>query len=869
MEIIIFPVKFVKLIDMASYTDIIPQFTPYVSETPVQALIEVGMEKQRRYDEGIQKIQTSIDNVAGLEIMKDISKQYLQSKLNELGSRLKTVAAGDFSNFQLVNSVSGMATQLVKDPVIQNAVASTQLIKKGQAAMEAARKEGKSSVNREYDFMNQVNEYLNDGNVSSQFNGSFRQHVDVNKKVLDVIKSLNPNFKESDMPYVIRGGKIQWGELARAMQRTSVKEVTEGQIRTAVNAVLDADDLDELASQGRYNYRSYTADDIKAAAAENYAKTRRGYENRLAQLQSQLLTTTDIDQQTEINTAIDYYKAQLGDSEKNIPSQLEENFKTTLELIPTNLNGARSQLYTKNWLDQIGNAFAYREVKDNVLASPEREDFWKEKTYNLNVWQEQNEQYWKSKNYELDVAKFKAEQAEKQPYEPYWAGSGDETIDAINSLKNYNEYNGNIQTQNDGILSELVAQSSSINRQANPKDIIKNIENYKLGKYKPRDNYEKQQFDQYIKNSNTLANQKAIYEKFENDAYKEITGGKGTLEQSLGEQLKGMNGIRVTLPNGSTTVFSPREIHDYLKKEKSKVVGKAGGIQLSVDPESLTEREKLLYSKIRGRYEGTGYGGAKSTGNSAVDAALGKVAPVAARNASILSEVTRRVALKMAPLTGGFRTEQTAIRFKDNTDKGNFVSDLTNVVQADLRQKVAGKEYEPSDVLATLTKGKLEDVDFQLKRKGANYILQVTDKASGETSMVPVTPEFVARNRNLGTSFLSANLDLGESLLRNAGSTNIFKDYTHAEYPTGLLGGQLSTGTRTVTLPVSADLEARGGEVYPVFRMMTNKGQIELYLPNPTDKAAFESQYLPSLTNDKIIKLFKTQYPNIEQLINQ
>jgi hypothetical protein len=42
---------------MASYTDQIPQFNPYIQQLPVEAMAQVGMEKQRRYDEGLQKIQ--------------------------------------------------------------------------------------------------------------------------------------------------------------------------------------------------------------------------------------------------------------------------------------------------------------------------------------------------------------------------------------------------------------------------------------------------------------------------------------------------------------------------------------------------------------------------------------------------------------------------------------------------------------------------------------------------------------------------------------------------------------------------------------------------------------------------------------------
>ena len=100
---------------MASYTDIIPKFNPYIQQLPVEAMVQVGMQKQQQYEQGVQKIQSEIDQVAGLDIAKGIHKEYLQSKLNNLGTQLATVAAGDFSNFQLVNSVSSMTNQIVKD----------------------------------------------------------------------------------------------------------------------------------------------------------------------------------------------------------------------------------------------------------------------------------------------------------------------------------------------------------------------------------------------------------------------------------------------------------------------------------------------------------------------------------------------------------------------------------------------------------------------------------------------------------------------------------------------------------------------------------------------------------------------------------
>ena len=84
---------------MASFSDnpqILGSFNPYIQQLPVETMSQVGMMKQGQYDQGVQKIQTQIDNVAGLDVIRDIDKQYLQSKLSSLGTNLKLVAAGDF-----------------------------------------------------------------------------------------------------------------------------------------------------------------------------------------------------------------------------------------------------------------------------------------------------------------------------------------------------------------------------------------------------------------------------------------------------------------------------------------------------------------------------------------------------------------------------------------------------------------------------------------------------------------------------------------------------------------------------------------------------------------------------------------------------
>ena len=167
---------------MASYTDTpltANSFRPYVQQLPVEAMVSVGTQKQHQYDEGYQRIQSQIDKVAGLSILRPNDREYLQSKMNELGNNLRMVSMGDFSNYQLVNQVGGMVNQVGRDPFIQTAVISTAKIQKELSTIETLRKEGKSDKNNEAYFHEKfLNPYMNAGLKDADgkpvsFNGSF------------------------------------------------------------------------------------------------------------------------------------------------------------------------------------------------------------------------------------------------------------------------------------------------------------------------------------------------------------------------------------------------------------------------------------------------------------------------------------------------------------------------------------------------------------------------------------------------------------------------------------------------------------------------------------------------------------------------
>jgi hypothetical protein len=272
---------------MASWTDKIPTFNPYVAQLPVDAMLKVGMIKQQKYEDGIQKIQTNIDNVAGLDIGRDVDKNYLQSKLNSLGNDLKWVAAGDFSNFQLVNSVNGMTNQIAKDEYVQAAVSSTSSDRNQMSLIEDARKKGTLTPHAEYNYQLQRNSYYGNNNLKQEdgapivFSGKYSPSWDIDKNMLEAIKAVGDSTWTADNVFKLdgNGNKMHNKDGSPMYSEFAIREKRAGRFNENITAAIDSvlsrpEAKKELAMQGVYNYRGY--DNIDDFVSQYKAEKEKG-----------------------------------------------------------------------------------------------------------------------------------------------------------------------------------------------------------------------------------------------------------------------------------------------------------------------------------------------------------------------------------------------------------------------------------------------------------------------------------------------------------------------------------------------------------------------------------------------------------------
>lgn len=344
---------------MASYKDTTPStFNPYIEQRPVEAMAKVGMYKQQRFDEGVKKIQESIDNVAGLDVVRDIDKQYLQSKLNQLGSQLTNVAGGDFSNFSLVNSVNGMTNQIAKDPNVINAVSSATRYRKDLETIQGLKEKGQWAESNQLEYNKEVTNWYDSNDLNSSYSANVSPYVNVQEESQKIIKALAKDEYNIEVMQDPTTGKYY-----DIMTNQEVKELTPEKIQTALKTGLSPQAWRQLSLDGKLKYNN-VGDQSFVNQLNN------GYESRftfLSEKRSDLVKA-----ELGAKTPKDKLKLQqqIAKLDKMIEANQAEYDSISAGFGSGDVESAKAQLYTMDWMNNISQAFSSRSVKSTSKESP-------------------------------------------------------------------------------------------------------------------------------------------------------------------------------------------------------------------------------------------------------------------------------------------------------------------------------------------------------------------------------------------------------------------------------------------------------------------------------------------------------------------
>lgn len=345
---------------MASYTDKIPTFNPYVQQQPIDAMLKVGMYKQQKYEEGVKKIQNSIDNVAGLNIANHVQQKYLQSKLDALGNNLKFLAGGDFSDFSLVNSVNGMTKQIIKDEDVQNAVSSTARLQAGYKKREELAKKGLTDKNNDDYYDMYASEYVNSNDLKAKFTAEYVPYTNIVKRLQDALKETGQSSNLVEQIFVTGSdGKPLIGpdgQFIYADSKAIDKLVTNKPVViAAINNVLNQGDVrQQLAIDGWAKYRNTEATSLLEPLKEEYDAQRSRLEQTSVEIGAMLNSTNLSDEEKEL-----YTKAS-SEVEAAI-LEADNKFMTLSQEAIDNPEGFKQNFYAQEFKQNLMNQFVKEE----------------------------------------------------------------------------------------------------------------------------------------------------------------------------------------------------------------------------------------------------------------------------------------------------------------------------------------------------------------------------------------------------------------------------------------------------------------------------------------------------------------------------
>lgn len=351
---------------MASFTDnleYLTRHTGYVQQNPVEVMREVGMYKQNQYDQGIQKIQQHIENVAGIDVVRDVDKVYLQTKLGELGNKLKSVAAGDFSQYQLVNSVGGMVTSIAKDKKVQNAASSTAWYRKQVEKMQKDVDEGKSNpANIDY-FQKHANTWLSSSNAGEPFSGSYIPNFDVFKFAKETFDAIKPDGITFDQLYLTDNQGVPKTDregrpiLSPTMKRLEKEGLFSPKVKATIDQIFNDPRVDtQLSISGEYALKNQSPELLSSTIIEQKNRIVASLEDQLNKLTLQKNTDKDVQEQIdEVQLAIEKTKSRYDDFSK---------------LALTNTDAVRGALYKDDVRNNYTTMFSWNKTKETALENP-------------------------------------------------------------------------------------------------------------------------------------------------------------------------------------------------------------------------------------------------------------------------------------------------------------------------------------------------------------------------------------------------------------------------------------------------------------------------------------------------------------------
>lgn len=354
---------------MASFTDQPLRFSQHISDIPIDTYAAVGLQKQLEYNKGVEKVQAYLDSVSGLNVVRPQDKQYIQSRLSDMTSKVNSIATSDWSNQAIVKQVGAMAGTIYNDGVVQSAIAGSKKYLKDEQSIEEAKKNGKWAPENEWILRRQMQKWLQDASPGATYNsGGYKPYENVTEDVMKMWKDAKPNSRLIQKPngdfyaYEMVDNQVV-GKDGRTLIETQIKELRPDEIRDQINALLTGSQREQLAITGSYNGRNLDLTNLHKSIDAHYKQSEEYFDSLLAEAnQQKALAGGNADKLSQIEESI----ASIN-KKKDETAASKSSLKSDAL---TNPDGVKSSMYYERWLNNISKTIGYTDTSSKIVENP-------------------------------------------------------------------------------------------------------------------------------------------------------------------------------------------------------------------------------------------------------------------------------------------------------------------------------------------------------------------------------------------------------------------------------------------------------------------------------------------------------------------
>lgn len=355
---------------MANFLQQPRQFNPYIQQLPIDTYAAVATQKQMEYNAGVQKVGSYQSALAGLNVVRDTDRKYLDDRVSNLTSRINEAASADWSSQALVGQVGTLAGMIYNDANIRSAVAGTQKYLKDEQDITEAKKNGKWSPENEWFLRRQMSKWLNEPTVGASYQtDGFKPYEDVGAAVIKAWDNIKPDSRLVQKPsgefYAYQTVESQvTGKDGRTLTETAIKELPPDQVSAQISALLTPSQREQLGISGLYHFRGNNdADSLNKLVEAHFSKSEQYYDSLLA---TEKLNQTLQASNTAAQGAI---TARIADIEKK-KTELSDNKKEYKQTAASNPDALKSSIYYEDWLNGISGMIGYSEASTKILDNP-------------------------------------------------------------------------------------------------------------------------------------------------------------------------------------------------------------------------------------------------------------------------------------------------------------------------------------------------------------------------------------------------------------------------------------------------------------------------------------------------------------------